>query len=107
MIIVKDDDTLEQAVQLAQQESVRYSDRYQFRTISSPETLRTLCNEAFGRSEIALVASLDEELPDYKATWRAYKAERREQKKQEDKEMRQWIREHPTEIKEMMRRMRH
>lgn len=106
MILVHDEDTLEQAVQLVQQDAVSYSDRYQFRTVTTPEMLRTLVAAAFERNEIMLVGESGEGLPDYKTTWRAYKAEQREKRKQDDKEMRAWIRAHPKEIKEMMRGMR-
>lgn len=106
MILVHDEDTLEQAVQLVQQDAVHCSDRYQFRTVTSPVMLRTIVAAAYQRNEIVLVGKLDEGLPDYRTTWRAYKAEQREKRKQDDKEMRAWIRAHPAEIKEMMRRMR-
>lgn len=105
MILVHDDETLEQAIELAAAEPVHYSDRYSFRTVESTEALKLLVNEAFERGEIVLVGKLGEELPDYKTTWGAYRIQERERRKQEDKETRRWMREHPREIKDIKRRL--
>lgn len=103
MIIVKDEDTIEQAVVLVDAEgTVHYSDHYMFRTISSPEKLRVLCNEALSQGEIALVAPLGEDLPDWKETFKKVKVALRAEAEERAQE---WIRTHPDEVEALRRQL--
>jgi hypothetical protein len=107
MIIVKNEDTLEQAVELLQKlDVVRYSDCYSYRKVAQPDLLKTLCTEALGRSEIALVAAVDEELPVYQRVWADVRVQIREERKRHDKEIRAWVRTHKAEVQTMMRSMK-
>lgn len=103
MIIVKDDDTLDEALALLEQHgTVHYSDHFEYRTLSSPATLSAKCHEAIGRDEIALVAPLGEELPVYDALWPQVRSEIAAKRK---RLAREWIRAHPQEMKGMMKRL--
>jgi hypothetical protein len=107
MIIVKNEDTLEQAVELLQKlDVVRYSDCYSYRKVSQPDSLKTLCTEALKRNEIALVAAVDEELPVYQRVWADVRVQIREERKRHDKEIRAWVRTHKAEVQTMMRSMK-
>ena len=103
MIIVKDEDTIEQAVSLIDAEgTVHYSDHYMFRTLSSPEKLRVLCVEALSRGEIALVAPSDEDLPDWTETFKKVKVTLRVEARERAEE---WIRTHPDEVQALRRKL--
>jgi len=103
MIVIKDENSIDEALVLLEQEgAVRYSDRYEFRTIRSPKVLRVKCAGVLESSEGALIGSLCEELPSYDSVWPKVKAELAEARK---KEAREWIKAHPEEAQQMKKRM--
>lgn len=103
MIIVKDDETIDEALALLEQHgTVQYSDHWEYRTLTSPSVLSAKCHEAISRDEIALVAPRDEEMPVYDAVWPQVK---REVALERTRRARAWIRAHPHEMKAMIKRM--
>ena len=105
-IVVKDDNSLSDALDLLSSKGqVRYSDRYEFRTIDNSAALTNKCREALGREEIAIVAPVEESMPEYRVLAKQVDVERREAKKAEEKKARQWIHEHPEGIAAMRKKL--
>jgi len=103
MIIVKDEDSVEEAVVLTEREGVvHFSVHYEYRLLKNPAIVRAKSVAALERGEIALVASIDEELPSYDAVWPRVKKELAEERLRRTKE---WARAHPNEVKAMKKRM--
>jgi hypothetical protein len=105
-IVVKDDDSLSAALDLLSSKGrVRYSDRYEFRTIDNSAALTNKCREALAREEIAIIAPIEEAMPEYRVLAKQVEVERREAKIAAEKKARQWIREHPREIAAMRKKL--
>lgn len=105
-IVVKDEESLSTALELLSKKGqVRYSDRYEFRTVNSSATLAGKCKEALGRDEIAVISPMEASMPEYRVLMKQVEAERRETKKAEEQKARQWIREHPEEIAVMRKKL--
>jgi len=97
-LIIHNEDTLQQALTLVEQGPIRYSDQFAFVVVSSPGTLENLSRNALGRNDIAIVVPLGQE-----ALMEEHARERprvlAQRKRQELKDVRRWISEHP-ELKE-------
>ena len=110
-MIVHDEETLEQVLQMARAEgAVRYSDAYAYTVITTPETLEYQCTKALERGDIAIVHPLDVEGEDYTQALAKVKKQRIIDEK---KRIREWVKEHPEiaeapaeEIPKIVRRMR-
>ncbi len=103
MIVVKDESSLEEALSLLESEgAVRYSDKYEYRTHRSAETLRAKLTNVLSMGEGVLIGTLGEDLPSYDAVWPRIKAELAEEQK---RQARQWIKDHKPEANAMKKRM--
>lgn len=94
-MIVKDLESVNEALQLLEAESVvRYDDRYAYTIVNDANQLEGLCLGVLARDEIAIVVPRGQEyeMPDYEVTLRKVKKERAQEKK---KRIRAWVREHP------------
>ena len=104
-MIVHDEETLEEALQMVGTEgSVRYSDQYAFVIVTAPETLEMLCRRAFDHNDIAIVVPRGQEhemevhsteLPKVRR-WRA---------EEEKRKIKEWVREHPEQVEKFERRL--
>ena len=97
-MIIQDEGSLEEALQLVEMGPVRYSDRYSWTVMSSSGTLEKQATAALNRGEIAIVAPVGQEktMEEYDPTVRKVLAQR---KREEMKKVRAWVAQHP-EVKE-------
>lgn len=93
-MIIHNEETLEEGVALVKQGSVRYSDQYSYRLVTSEALLRTLALQALSRDDVAVVAMLGQErsMENHALALRTTKAQRRET---ETQAVKTWVREHP------------
>ena len=94
-MIVKDEESIEQALQmLAAEGTVRYSDQYSYIIITTPETLEYQCQRALARDDIAIVVprGRESEMEDHTQALTRVKKQRAEEEK---KKIREWVKEHP------------
>jgi len=93
-VIVHDEDTLQQAMSLVEQGPVRYSDEHAFVILSSPASLEKVARSTLSHGDIAIVAPVGQE-----STMEEHSRERprilAQRKRQELKDVRRWISEHP------------
>jgi len=97
-MIVHDEETLEEALVMVAQGPVRYSDTYNYITISDAETLNRKVTSAFNTGDIAIIVPTGQEgsMEDHSQSLYKIRAQR---KRQEAKDIRKWVAEHP-EVKE-------
>jgi len=97
-LIIQDEGSLEEALQLVEMGPVRYSDRYSWTVMSTSGALKKSGMAALERGEIAIVAPVGQEktMEEYNPTVRKVLAQR---KRDEMKKVRAWVSEHP-EVKE-------
>jgi len=92
-MIVHNEETLEEALQMVRAEgSVRYSDRYAYIIITSPETLEYLSRKALRRGDVAVVHPLGAEGESHTQALAKVKKQRVAEEK---KKIREWVKEHP------------
>lgn len=60
-MIVHNEATLDEAVALVLEGTIKYSDEFQYRTVTTEEHLRGLASQAFSRNDVAIVAPLGQE----------------------------------------------
>ena len=104
-MIVKDEETLEGALQLLGSEGpVRYNDQYAYIIITTPETLELQCRRALARNDIAVVVSRgrEQEMEEYSPNLRRIRKERAEEEK---KKIKEWAEEHPKAVERVKERM--
>ncbi len=103
-MIVKDAQTLEQAVELCRTQPIRYSDRFQFSQIETPETLRVKLQHQLDTDDIGIVAPGGDRafIEDYVQGLRQVRKERRIA---EQKAARKWVREHPAQANRIINRL--
>ena len=99
-MIVHNEETLEEAFQMlgASPLGVRYSDRFAYVVVSSPYTLENLSRSALKRRDIAIVVPVGQEAS-MEVHSHALPRILAQRKRQELKDVRKWISEHP-ELKE-------
>ena len=110
-MIVNDEETIEEALQMIQAEGqVRYSDKYVYVIITTPETLEYQCRKALERGDIAIVHPLGTEGENCTQALAKVKKQRAAEEK---KRIREWVREHPEiaeasaeDIPKVVKRMR-
>ena len=97
-MIVHNEDTLQQALILAEQTPIRYSDQYSYIVYSKPFQLEYALRRALGRGGIAIVVPVGQErvMEEYSVALRRVKEQRR---RKELRDVKTWISEHP-ELKE-------
>lgn len=104
-MIVHDEETLQSALQtLESRGSLRYSDQYAYIIVTTPETLELLCRRAFDRNDVVVVVPRGEERSMEVHTV-AQKTIRKKRADEERKRVREWAREHPTEVEGYKRRL--
>ena len=99
-MIIKDEETLERALQMIHAEGVvRYSDEHAYVIISTPETLEHQARKALARNSIAIIAprGQEHEMEDYSTHVRVIRRERVEEEK---KNIKEWVREHPEVVEQ-------
>ena len=113
-MVVKDESTLEEALQMLESssEGVRYSDAYSYIVITTPETLELQCRRALARNSIAIVVPRGRE---HEMESHAQELPRvRKQRAEEEKgKIKGWVKEHPElakasaeEIPKIMKQIR-
>jgi len=105
-MIVKDGETLEEALQMLGAEgSVRYSDEYAYVILTSPDVLEDFCTRALRRNDIAIVVphGHEGEMEDYSRNVRRIREQRAEEEKRKIKE---WVKEHPEAVARVERKLR-
>jgi len=110
-MIVNDEETLEEALQMIQAEGkVRYIDQFSYIIITTPETLEYQCQHALERGDIAVVHPLGAEGESYTLALARVKKQRAGEEK---RKIREWVREHPEiaeapaeEIPKIVKRIR-
>ena len=97
-MVIHDEDTLQQALILAEQTPVRYSDQYSYIVYSKPFQLEYALRRALERGDIAIVVPVGQEraMEEYSRELRRVKEQRR---REELRGVKKWISEHP-ELKE-------
>lgn len=93
-MIVHNMDTLNTAVSMISDGPVRYSDRYAYVIVKSPEVLNKLLHSQLEREDIAVVVPLGQEksLEDY---FQSLQRIRRQRKVDELRNMKAWLVKHP------------
>ena len=94
-MVIKNDDTLSQALVLVGLTPVRYSDERRYSIITSPEELEQLGREALNRGSIAIVVPKGQEGHMESFTWEL-KMAKREAYQNERKQVRDWVRSNPA-----------
>ena len=104
-VVVKDEETLDEALLLVDSGPVRYSDQYAYVIISNRDTLEVQCRTALGRGDIAIVVpqGMESEMEDHSAE---LVKERAQRKRQEMKDIREYFREHPERVEKVEKRLR-
>lgn len=103
-MVVKDEDTLHQALSLVERFPVRYSDEHEYAVITSSEVLERLCRGAFARNSVAIVVPTGEEDHMESFPWEL-KVARQERRYDEQRRVREWMRTHPEALKRFKRRV--
>lgn len=93
-MVIHNEQTLDEALLLVDSGPVRYSDRYAYMFITSRDALEEWARAALGRGDIAVVvpAGMESEMEDHDVALRHVKVQR---KRQEQKAVREYFREHP------------
>jgi hypothetical protein len=93
-VVIHDEQTLEEALLLVDRGPVRYSDRYVYVVVTNRDTLERRARSALGRDDIVVVVpvGMESEMESHDAALRRVKAQR---KRQEQKEVREFLRAHP------------
>jgi len=95
-MIVHDDETLEEALQMlaSSPEGVRYSDQYAYVIVTTPETLELQCRRALGRNDIAVVVPRGQER-EMEVHARELPRVKEKRAREEKKRFKEWMKEHP------------
>lgn len=103
-MIVKDETTLAQAMDLIKAGPVRYSDHNRFAIVERPEELEMWCKEQLKRDDIAIVVAHGRELfmEDYDYN---VKLIRKARAVEERKAVRAWVTAHPREAQKAVERL--
>lgn len=104
-MIVHDEDTIEEALQMLSAEgSVRYSDEYAYIIINQPRVLEDFCGKALRRNSIAVVVPLghESEMEDYARNVGRVREQRAEEEK---RKIKAWVKEHPEAVERVGRKM--
>ena len=92
-MIVHDEESLGSALAVLEASGVvKYVDEFQFRTITSPEQLESLCLAALERDDVAVVASNIVQLENYDAAKRLVRKQRAQE---ERRRIRAWVKQYP------------
>lgn len=106
-MIVHDEETFEAALQMlaTSPEGVRYSDRFAYVIVTTPETLEYLCSRALARNDIAIVVPRghESEMEDYS---RSLERVREKRERKEKTEVKEWIREHPEVVAKIKKKLK-
>ena len=104
-MIVKDENTLMQALDLLKAGPVRCATRFVSRTVEDAEVLDRLLQEQLEKGDIAVVTLRDsaQYAEDYGY---ALKAVQRERRMAEQKAVRKWVTEHPVEARKFAAMLR-
>ena len=99
-MIVHDEESLNEALLLAESGPVRYSDCFAYVIITSVNTLEARCRVALRRGDIVVVVpqGMESEMEDYPSALRRIKERRR---RQEQKDIREFFREHPEKVEKV------
>lgn len=102
-MIVKNSETLEQAIKLVKTGEVWYQDGSSLRRVQNPDELRQLLQSRLDVDDIATVglSSVVDSTEDYGYSLKLVKRERYMAKQ---KAARQWIADHPKEVKQYLQR---
>ena len=102
-MVVKDEDTLQQALVLVDLSPVRYSDENSFRTVTSTDVLERLCSDALGRGSIAIVAPVEAQEHMESFSWELRRV-RKERREDEKRKVRAWVASNPELAAKMAKR---
>lgn len=106
-MIIKDEETIEEALQMlaVSPQGVRYSDRYAYIIVTVPETLELLCRRALAHGDIAVAVPLGHEsgMENYTASLRNVRVARA---REEKKKIKEWVREHPEVVEKIEKKLK-
>lgn len=99
-MIVHDEESLNEALLLAESGPVRYVDCYAYIIITSADTLEARCRVALRRGDIVVVTpqGMEAEMESYPSALRRIRERRR---RQERKDIREFFREHPEKVEKV------
>jgi len=103
-MVVYDEESMEEALLIlaASPEGVRYSDEFLSISVTKPETLEHQCQRALARNSVAIVYLPGHEVENHAVVLRRVRAQRAEEEK---RKIREWVREHPEQVKKYMKRL--
>ncbi len=102
-MIMKDEATKQQALAMVASGPVRVATKNSFGSVHDVAELERMCQEALSKEDILIVAPLTaaQFMEDYGWSLQQVRRERREQIRQQTRE---WIRNHPEEVKKLLRK---
>lgn len=96
-MIIKNDDTLSQALALVELTPLRYSDERRYTIVTSAEELESLGRSALDRGSIAIVVPKGQEAHMESFTWEL-KMAKREAYQNEKRKVKEWVRNNPLRV---------